>query len=196
MVTSPITIQLLDADILLYPQLYNLARADALMHQLESEIDWRQDQIRLYGRIAKLPRLTAWYGDTDKRYAYSGIKMDPLPWTPGLSATRKQLETLTGDRFNSVLLNLYRDGNDAMGWHSDDEKTLGSNPVIGSLSLGATRRFSLQHKTVKHLRHSIDLTHGSYLLMAGATQHHWRHRLAKTRRHCETRINLTFRYII
>ncbi len=191
-----IQIPLRDADIRIYPRLFGPAHADAVLQQLLAQTDWRQDQIRIYGKLRSLPRLTAWYGDPGRSYEYSGITMDPLPWTPCLSTLRTRLETLTGDDFNSVLLNYYRDGSDSMGWHSDDEKTLGINPVIGSLSLGATRRFRLQHKTDKTLKRSIDLDNGSYLLMAGATQHHWRHCITKTQRVCGPRINLTFRKIV
>ncbi len=191
-----IKIPLRDADIVVYPQLFSPARADALLQHLLAQTEWRQDHIRIYGKLRKLPRLTAWYGDPGCRYEYSGITLAPLPWIRCLSTLRARLETLTGDCFNSVLLNYYRDGSDRMGWHSDDEQTLGLNPVIGSLSLGATRRFRLQHKTDKALKKSIELCGGSYLLMAGATQHHWRHCITRTQRVCGPRINLTFRKII
>lgn len=191
-----IKIPLQDATIKLYPHLYDSVLADAFLQQLLAETAWRQDQIHIYGKLRKLPRLTAWYGDPGCSYEYSGISMEPLPWTQCLSAIRSGLETLTGDDFNSVLLNLYRDGADSMGWHSDDEQTLGLNPVIGSLSFGATRRFRLQHKSDKTLTESIDLASGSYLLMAGATQHHWRHCITSTQRVCGPRINLTFRKIV
>ncbi len=185
-----------DADLQLYPQLYSQSRADGILRKLLSEIIWRQDRIHLYGRHMKLPRLTAWYGDPGKIYTYSGISMEPLPWIRCLTEIRERLQVLTRVHFNSVLLNLYRDGNDSIGWHSDDEKSLGQNPVIGSVSFGATRRFKLRHKLDKTLKQSIDLHHGSLLMMAGATQHHWRHCVAKTRIACGPRINLTFRTIV
>ncbi len=190
-----ITLSLCDADIRVYPELYTRQQADALLQQVESQVTWRQDQIRVYGKVHQLPRLTAWYGDAGTCYEYSGIKMDPLPWTPVLGVIRDRPEDLSGDQFNSVLLNRYRDGRDSMGWHSDDEQSLGVNPVIGSLSLGATRRFRLQHKVKKHLKQSLDLNHGNYLLMAGTTQHYWRHCITRTQRACAVRINLTFRYL-
>jgi len=190
-----IPIPLKDAEIVLYPRLLTAVRAAALFRQLLAEIDWRQEQTRIYGTLRQLPRLTAWYGDPGNSYAYSGIHLEPLPWTGTLAALRGRLEAVTGHRFNSVLLNLYRDGNDSVGWHSDNEPALGPNPVIGSLSFGATRRFMLQHQREKNLRQSIDLSAGSCLLMSGATQRHWRHCLAKTRRRCGPRINLSYRQI-
>lgn len=196
MSAEPVVLALKDAEILLYPRLFSPARADALLRQLLEEIDWRQEQARIHGRLRPLPRLTAWYADPGKAYAYSGIHMQPLPWTRCLQSLRRRLRALTPERFNSVLLNLYRDGNDCVGWHSDDETVLGPNPVIGSLSLGATRRFVMQHKGDKSLRQSIELGPGSFLLMAGATQHHWRHCLPRTRRVRGPRVNLTFRTII
>ena len=191
-----ITLGLEDADISWFPQFFSLQQSNEILQQIESEVLWRQDQIRVYGKLHRLPRQTAWYGDAGAVYEYSGIKMEPLPWTPGLATIRDRLKTAFGDSFNSVLLNRYRDGRDAMGWHSDDEQSLGINPVIGSLSLGATRRFRLQHKDKKHLKHSIDLNHGSYLRMAGSTQHHWRHCITRTQRACAVRVNLTFRYLV
>jgi alkylated DNA repair dioxygenase AlkB len=142
-----------------------------------------------------VPRLSAWYGDAGAVYTYSGLRLEPLPWTPVLLEIKQATERLSGTRFNSVLLNLYRDGQDSMGWHSDDEPELGPEPVIASVSLGALRRFVFQHKK-RRWRIALDLEPGSVLLMAGATQHHWRHALPKTRRPVAPRINLTFRTIL
>ncbi|MCH9699370.1 MAG: alpha-ketoglutarate-dependent dioxygenase AlkB [Gammaproteobacteria bacterium] len=140
------------------------------------------------------PRLVCWYGDPRATYCYSNVKHTPLPWTPCLQGLRQTISQFTGFKFNSVLGNLYHDGQDSMGWHADNEKQLGNNPVIASLSLGAKRLFKLRHNKTK-LTIDIALENGSLLLMAGSLQHHWRHCLAKTRKPVDIRINLTFRYI-
>ena len=130
-----------------------------------------------------IPRLNAWYGDDNTDYGYSGIQLDSQRWTKELYVLKDQVQEFTGERFNSVLLNWYRDGSDSVAWHSDDEKELGLNPVIASLSLGQTRQFSLRHKTNKSLpTTSIDLAGGSLLLMKGETQHNWEHCIAKTKK--------------
>lgn len=165
----------------------------AMLERLLAEIDWRQDTARIMGRRVALPRLTAWYGDAG--YHYSGIDNPPQPWLPLLLELKAVAERLAEARFNSVLLNLYRDGWDGMGWHSDDERPLGRDPVIASLSFGATRRFRLKHKRRPDLALGIDLPPGSCLIMAGALQHHWRHALPKTARPVGPRVNLTFRLI-
>jgi alkylated DNA repair dioxygenase AlkB len=167
--------------------------AAATLERLLAEVDWRQEEARIMGRTVALPRLTAWYGDAG--YRYSGIDNPPRPWLPLLLELKGIAETLAGARFNCVLLNLYRDGRDGMGWHSDDERSLGSDPVIASLSFGATRRFRLKHKTRPDLAIALDLPPGSCLVMAGSLQHHWRHALPKTARPVGPRVNLTFRLI-
>ena len=156
---------------------------------------WRQEQITVYGKAYRQPRLSAWYGDLG--YSYSGIRLEPEPWTPTLQAIRERVETLVGQDFNSVLLNYYRDHNDRMGMHSDDEKELGPRPVIASLSLGAVRNFLLRHKTRRDLPGvKLPLHCGSLLLMSGDLQRHWRHGINAQRQACGARINLTFRRII
>jgi alkylated DNA repair dioxygenase AlkB len=167
--------------------------AAAMLERLLPAIDWRQDEARIMGRTVALPRLTAWYGDAG--YRYSGIDNPPRPWLPLLLELKGIAERLAEARFNSVLLNLYRDGRDGMGWHSDDERPLGAEPVIASLSFGATRRFRLKHKTRPDLVLALDLPPGSCLIMAGTLQHHWRHALPKTARPVGPRVNLTFRLI-
>lgn len=184
-----------DADIIFYPFFLNGKECDRLLTELTQTIDWRQDWITLYGRSMPQPRLTAWYGDPGKSYTYSGITMHPSAWTPTLLDLKAKVDTVSGVVFNSVMLNLYRDGNDSMGWHSDDEPELGNNPVIGSLSLGGTRRFMLRHQFKKGLNHQLELTSGSFLLMQGTTQHYWQHHIPKTKRPVSPRINLTFRVI-
>ena len=142
------------------------------------------------------PRLNAWYGDPGCRYGYSGTRFEPLPWTETLTDIKERLTATLGVAFNSMLANRYRDGRDSVAWHSDDEPELGRNPVIASVSLGATRRFTLKHKSRRDIRPlAVDLTHGSLLVMSGPTQHQWLHQIAKTTRIVGERINLTFRYI-
>ena len=170
--------------------------AHALLAQLTAEVAWDQRSIRLYGREMPQPRLTAWYGDPAARYTYSGLAWEPRPWTPALLALRQRVETATGARFNSVLLNQYRDGRDSMGWHADDEPELGPAPAIASLSLGAARRFRLRPRAgLAHPPLSLDLPGGSLLLMRGPTQQHWQHALPKTARLVGPRLNLTFRWV-
>src|SRR5262249_24736355 len=149
------------------------------LQKLMETINWKQEKIKLYGKPIDLPRLTAWYGDEGKSYTYSGIKVDPEPWTADLLDIKQEIETVSGTSFNSVLLNLYRGELNSVAWHSDDEPELGTNPVIGSVSFGATRSFQLRHKQNKKLRVNINLTHGSYLLMKGPTQHCWQHQVPK-----------------
>lgn len=170
--------------------------ADAWLQELILATPWTQPEIRLYGRQVAVPRLVAWYGDSQAAYRYSGLQHEPLAWTPLLQGVRQRLERETGHRFNGVLLNLYRDGGDAMGWHSDDEVELGRNPVVASLSLGAERRFDLRRKGSGRIQHSLLLGHGSLLVMSGATQHHWQHQIARTSKVSQPRLNLTFRLIL
>lgn len=190
-----VSLPLPDADIILYPSLLNQPECDHLLTDLTQTINWRQDSITIYGRSLPQPRLTAWYGDPGKSYTYSGLTMHPSHWTPTLLELKAKVDALAGVVFNSVLLNLYRDGNDSMGWHSDDEPELGANPVIGSLSLGGTRRFLLRHRFKRGLKHELELTSGSFLLMQGTTQSYWQHQVPKTKRPVLPRINLTFRVI-
>lgn len=186
-----------EADVVFYDKVFNLENSDRLYAELEQNIQWRQDYIKVFGKSVPLPRLTAWYGEPGKSYTYSGIEMHPQPWTSTLLAIKSKIEDLAGVRFNSVLLNQYRTGQDGVAWHSDDEPELGQNPVIGSVSFGGTRRFVFKHKYQKELNKvPVDLTHGSFLLMKGTTQHFWQHQVPKTSRAGQSRINLTFRIII
>jgi alkylated DNA repair dioxygenase AlkB len=168
--------------------------ADHAFHTLLGDTPWTQEFLQMYGRRIPFPRLTAWYGDRGASYTYSGIKNEPLVWTPVLRDLRELLARRTGVRFNSVLLNLYRHGEDSLSWHADDEPELGPEPVIASLSLGADRQFQLKHRVDGEIR-SILLESGSLLLMSGATQRSWLHRVPKERNVRQTRINLTFRVI-
>ncbi len=149
----------------------------------------------MFGRPVRVPRLVAWHGDPVAVYTYSGTEHRPLPWTPVLVRVRRRVEALTGHEFNAVLLNLYRDGRDGMGWHSDDEPELGPEPVVASASFGATRRFCLRHRRRRESRLDLPLGHGSLLLMHGATQRHWLHAVPKTRAPVGPRVNLTFRTV-
>ncbi len=162
--------------------------------QLLVQTEWQQYQIRIFGKLLDQPRLTAWYGSA--AYTYSGLRFEPKEMGESLLNLLHKVEAYTGKTFNSVLLNHYRNENDSMGWHSDDEKELGINPFIASLSLGAERGFHLKHKTIKQHKLKIQLNHGSLLCMSGSMQHHWQHALPKISKACGPRINLTFREIL
>jgi alkylated DNA repair dioxygenase AlkB len=150
--------------------------------------------MNMYGKKIDFPRLTAWYGNNDKPYSFSGITLQPLPWTSEILTIKSKIEPIAKTEFNSVLLNLYRDGNDSISWHTDAEKELGINPIIASVNFGATRKFQLRHiKTKEKLE--IELTHGSLLIMQGELQHFWQHQVPKTSKVVGERINLTFRVI-
>jgi alkylated DNA repair dioxygenase AlkB len=188
-------LQLPNADLQLLPHWQQASVADQWLEQLTQQTPWQQPQVRIYGRQLAVPRLVAWYGEAEASYRYSGLTHQPLPWTPLLAQIRAQVEQAAGQPLNGVLLNYYRDGQDSMGWHSDDEAELGANPLIASLNLGGTRRFDLRRKGHNRIEHSLHLQHGSLLVMRGATQHHWQHQVAKTRTPCAPRLNLTFRLI-
>jgi alkylated DNA repair dioxygenase AlkB len=186
-------IPLPDGELTLLAGYLPVAEATALFNELRSSLAWKPHRVKLFGREHLTPRLCAWYGDAGIRYAYSGQALEALPWPPALARLRTRIEAACGHTFNSVLCNLYRDGTDSMGWHSDDEASLGSQPVIASLSLGSTRRFALRHRARRHRSVTLALNHGDLLVMAGDTQQHWQHAVHKTRRPVAARINLTFR---
>jgi len=186
-----------DGEAVLYEAWVPAGEADGLMKALVATLDWQQEHARFGAKIVPLPRLTAWYGDVG--YSYSGVTHPPQPWPQPLADLRDRLPSpagvtsgLAGWRPNSVLVNLYRDGQDSMGWHSDDEPVLGPLPTIWSISLGATRRFLFRHRQ-RPERIAVDLGHGSLLVMAGACQCCWQHSLPKTSRPVGARLNLTFR---
>ncbi|MFG5410604.1 alpha-ketoglutarate-dependent dioxygenase AlkB [Piscinibacter sakaiensis] len=158
-------------------------------------INWKQDNIRLYGKTVPLPRLTAWYGDEGRNYTYSGITSKPNPWNEGLLYIRRLVEQDCGAQFNSLLLNWYRDGADHLSWHSDDERELGRNPVIASANFGAERDFVIRRKDDKSQKVVFPLRHGTLLLMSGALQHHWEHAVPKRTKISGSRFNLTFRHV-
>ncbi len=183
-------------DVVLYPGFLQITQADTFLHTLLGEIRWQKETITMYGNAIEVPRLVAWYGDAGSDYRYSNIKHSPEPWTPALRELKEKVERLLNADFNSVLLNLYRDGNDSVAWHSDDEPELGKDPVIASLSLGAERDFQLRKKSNPSDKRVISLPHGSLLLMSGPSQRDWMHQLPKRRNVSQPRINLTFRKII
>jgi alkylated DNA repair dioxygenase AlkB len=183
-----------DGELLFWPQTELGMAYENLLERLIAESPWRQEEITVYGKAYRQPRLSAWYGDLG--YSYSGIRLEPEPWTSTLLDIRARVEKLAGHQFNSVLLNYYRDQNDKMGMHSDDETELGRQPVIASLSLGESRTLLLRHKTRKDLATiKLPLPSGSLLVMRGDTQHYWRHGINAERARCGPRINLTFRTI-
>ncbi|HEX4946317.1 MAG TPA: alpha-ketoglutarate-dependent dioxygenase AlkB [Blastocatellia bacterium] len=185
-----------DADISYFPQAFTNEASDLFLVRLKTEIAWRQDSIKLFSKEIPQPRLTAWYGDEGAIYTYSNLTNHPLPWTDALREIKARAEEIAQTSFNSVLLNYYRDGQDSMGWHQDNEPELGPNPIIASVNFGATRRFQFRHKKRKDLDTiTIDLEHGSLLLMQGTTQNYWKHQLPKTIQPVGARINLTFRFI-
>jgi alkylated DNA repair dioxygenase AlkB len=193
--TEPLRLDLPDADVRLWSRAFAPAEADELLAALRTNISWQQEDILMFGTPRRVPRLVAWHGDPGTAYTYSGTTHEPLPWTAALQRIRDRVQDLTRHSFNSVLLNRYRDGRDGMGWHADDERELGRDPAIASVSLGATRRFKLRHRRRRDAVATIDLTHGDLLLMAGATQHAYVHAVPKTTRPVAERINLTLRLV-
>ena len=195
--TKTILYNLPDADVTLFDNFFTNQESKNLHQKLIDNIQWRQDKIKIFGKLIDQPRLTAFYGDATKSYSYSGIVMKPNDWNDDLLFIKNRVEEVAKIRFTSVLLNYYRDGKDSMGWHSDDEKELGQNPVIGSVSFGESRVFQMRHKFQKDIKKvDIALNDGSFLLMKGTTQHFWQHQIPKTKRKLESRINLTFRVIV
>ncbi len=195
LIEEVVAVPLPDGELRHWPRAFAPGEAQELFAALRTGIDWTQEEIVLFGERRRVPRLVAWHGDPGAGYTYSGTHHEPRPWTHGLLAIRRRVAQLTGHSFNSVLLNLYRDGRDGMGWHADDEPELGRDPVIASVSLGATRRFRLRHRRNRAGPVTLPLTDGSLLLMGGTLQHHWLHAVPKTATVVGERINLTFRSI-
>ena len=183
-----------NANIEYFPNFFNEEKSDLLFEKLKSEMPWQQDDIKVYGKIYAQPRLTALYGNEGKQYSYSSVIMQPHSWNALLTSIKEKVETLCDEKFTTVLLNLYRNGKDSNGWHADNEKELGKNPVIASVSFGVSRPFYLKHNTLNE-KLKIELEHGSLLVMKGETQHYWKHQIAKTAKEIGPRINLTFRII-
>ena len=179
-----------------YPAFLDEVQSSNLLKKLVDDVSWTQKTIQMYGKQLLTPRLTAWYGDHGKAYRFSGSKFDPLPWTKELYGLKEKVEEFTEYEFNSVLLNYYRNGNDSVAWHSDNELELGNNPSIASISLGQPRQFDFRHKSDHSGKYSLRLENGSLLIMKGDLQHHWEHRIPKSGKDTGERINLTFRTII
>lgn len=185
-----------DGEVVLYENFFTEAESDDYLDILTHQIEWKADTIKVFGKQFPLPRLTAWYGDPRCSYTYSGIRQNPHEWIPCLIDIKRKVEQVSDCKFNSVLLNQYRDGKDSVSWHSDDEPELGVDPVIASVSFGASRLFRLRHKFRQDVKTvSFFLNHGSILIMRGKTQANWLHTVPKTKRSVKSRINLTFRHI-
>lgn len=174
---------------------FNAAESHTFLDTFINTIPWMQEDIPMYGKLVKTPRLTAWFGDRNKEYIFSGTKHYPNLWTPELIQIKERIETLAGVKFNSILLNYYRDANDSVAWHSDDEYELGVNPIIASVSFGQARRFDIRHKQDCDRKYSIYLENGSLLIMKGDLQHNWVHQIPKSTKPLKARVNLTFRVI-
>ena len=186
-------IPLVDGELAMLTQLALPFGNDEVLERLIAETSWKAESITLWGKQHLQPRLTAWHGEA--RYTYSGLTLDPLPFTPLQLAIKAAVEAASGYRFNSVLLNYYRSGRDSMGMHSDDEPELGPRPVIASVSFGETRSFILKHKRSKETV-KLDLPSGSLLVMSGDTQRNWLHGINKSTRAIHPRVNLTFRIVV
>lgn len=185
-----------DAALSIYRQAFSATEADSYLNSLVDTTPWRHDNIKIHGKTFPLPRLQTWYAHAGATLRYSGMRIKPLAWTNELLSIGDRVEALTGLRFDGVLVNLYRDGNDSVGWHSDNEVEFGPDPVIASVSFGATRDFVLKHLFKVELKPvKCALTHGSLLVMGHGVQTHWQHQLPKRKRVTEPRVNLTFRNI-
>jgi alkylated DNA repair dioxygenase AlkB len=180
-----------DGEVILHPHFFK----EDVFAPLVDETPWKQDKMKIYGKEVDFPRLTAWYGDSDEVYVYSGVVNVPVKFSQLLNSIKQAAEQQCGQQFNSALLNYYRSGNDSMGWHSDNESELGVNPVIASVSFGASRVFQFKHKQQKNAKVSIALNNGDLLVMQGQTQHNWLHQVPKTSKAPGARINITFRHI-
>lgn len=188
-------ISLLNGELVYYPQFFTTVESDDFMRILTDNIAWKQESMMMYGKPVLFPRLMAWHGDATSSYRFSGTTYAPEAWTPALAQIRERITPVSGHAFNSVLLNLYRNGNDSMGWHADDEPELGHEPVIASVNFGATRRFQLRYKNDHQRKYELPLQHGSLLIMKGSLQTYWEHQVPKTTKINTGRINLTFRFI-
>lgn len=184
-----------NAELIYLPNFYTNTLADQYFEHLLDAIPWQQDNITVFGKSHPQPRLTALFATNELPYRYSNITMKPHQFTPELQYIKNDVEQISDHNFTSVLLNFYRDGNDSNGWHADNEKELGKNPVIASISFGAERSFHFKHRYIKEEQHKLILEHGSLLLMKGEMQHYWVHQISKTKREIGQRINLTFRTI-
>jgi alkylated DNA repair dioxygenase AlkB len=183
-------------EVFFYPNFFDKAESDLYFDDLNSRVVWKQDGVKIYGKTVLQPGFTAFYGDEHISYSYSGITVNAMPWIDTLSRIKENIESKFEEKFNTCMLNQYRDGRDGMGWHRDHEKSLGNYPFIASVSFGASRIFQFRHYVNKIPIISVDLSHGSLLIMKAETQHLWEHRLPKTVLATGPRINLTFRLVV
>jgi alkylated DNA repair dioxygenase AlkB len=193
--SEKIVFDLPNSEMVYYPNFFDSENSNRLFQKLKTEIPWQQDSITVYGKSHLQPRLTALYGNEGKPYGYSNIIMQPHLWSPLIMFIKNEIEDICNANFTTVLLNYYRNGKDSNGWHADNEKELGRNPIIASVSFGAERIFQMKHNTKLEQKQNILLQHGSLLLMQGETQHFWKHQIPKTTKVIAPRINLTFRII-
>lgn len=193
---EPIDLNLPDAEFIYYPNFFSKDKADLFFETLLKETAWHHDEITIFGKKILQPRLTSLYGNDGKSYGYSNIVMQPHPFSSILMIIKEEIENTINEHFTTVLLNLYRNEKDSNGWHADNEKELGRDPIIASLSLGEERVFQIKHNTNKEAKQSIILQHGSLLVMKNGAQIHYKHQIPKASKPKKPRINLTFRKII
>jgi alkylated DNA repair dioxygenase AlkB len=191
-----IDLNLPDAVFEWYPNFLSNETADELFQKLLDETPWQHDEITIFGKKILQPRLTCLFGNEGKPYSYSGLTMYPKPWNSGVMFLKTEIEKIANQNFTTVLANLYRNEKDSNGWHADNEKELGRDPIIASISLGETRKFQIKHHTNKEIKCNLELTHGSLLLMKEGSQIHYKHQLPKSTSSKNARINLTFRTIL
>lgn len=191
-----IDLNLPDAVFEWYPNFFTKETADDLFQKLLDETPWQHDEITIFGKKITQPRLTCLFGNEGKPYSYSGLTMHPHAWNPTLIFIKDKVEQVANKNFTTVLANLYRNEKDSNGWHADNEKELGRNPIIASISLGETRKFQIKHHTNKEYKCNLELTHGSLLLMKEGSQIHYKHQIPKAAQPKKPRINLTFRTIL
>lgn len=184
-----------NGEFIYFPNFFSKSESDFYLKALSEKVHWKQESMNMYGKRIDFPRLTAWYGNNDKPYSFSGITLSPTPWNEEILAIKNKIEPESKVVFNSVLLNRYRSGSDSISWHTDAEKELGKNPVIASANFGETRKFQLRHINSKE-KLEIELKHGSLLIMQGELQHFWQHQVPKSAKPLKERINLTFRVIL
>lgn len=184
-----------DGEALYWKSVFSSTLSNNCYTNLMNEINWKHDELTMFGRHIVTKRMVAWYGDQALAYKYSNKTKIAMLWTPGLKLIKEQIELISGHTYNSCLLNLYHNGEEGMGWHSDNEKQLKENGAIASVSFGAPRKFTMKHKATKE-KISLELDSGSLLLMRGSIQKHWLHSLPLSKKIKEARINLTFRTII
>jgi alkylated DNA repair dioxygenase AlkB len=187
-------IKIRNGEYIYIPDFFDFEKGKAYLDAFKENITWKQESMNMYGKQVLFPRLTSWYGESDKPYTFSGITLQPHPWTKELIEIKSAIEPMCEVVFNSVLLNMYRDGNDSISWHTDAEKELGKNPLIASVNFGAERKFQMRHNETQEIL-DINLKHGSLLIMKGELQHYWKHQVPKQKKITQERINLTFRVI-